>query len=58
MRAVMNEDKPEGIWRRFMPIGTKEEMDRFGALIEEKNLSREDVRIILRAVRLNPNTLW
>lgn len=43
------------IWRRFVPIGTKEEMDRLNILIKEKNLSREDLMIILSALKINPN---
>lgn len=43
------------IWRRFIPIGSKEEMDKFETLIEEKNLTREDLLIILRAIELNKN---
>lgn len=46
------------IFRRFVQIGTEEEMDRFRSLAEEKNLSREDLAVILRAVRLNPNICW
>ena len=43
------------IWRRFIPIGTKEEMDRLQRLIYEKNLSREDLLLILHTLKLNPN---
>lgn len=43
------------IWRRFVPIGTKEEMDRLDILIKEKNLSREDLMIILKSLKINPN---
>ena len=49
----MDSEKP--IWRRFIPIGSKEEMDRFESLIEEKNLSREDLIVILKAIKLNKN---
>lgn len=43
------------IYRRFIPIGTKEEMDKFHTLIKETNLSRDDLITILRAIKLNPN---
>lgn len=43
------------IWRRFVPIGNKEEMDRFETLVEEKNLTREDLMVIFRALELNKN---
>lgn len=46
------------IYRRFIPIGTVEEMDRFKSLVEEKNLSREDMRVILQAIKLNPDISW
>jgi len=48
----------EPIYRRFIPIGTKEEMDRLESLAEEKNLSREDLAVILRAIKLNPDISW
>lgn len=48
-------DSEKKIWRRFIPIGDKEEMDRFESLVEEKNLSREDLIVILRAIKLNKN---
>lgn len=44
------------IYRRFVPIGTDEEMDKFLSIVKEKNLSREDLIAILRAIKLNPNT--
>ena len=43
------EDK---IYRRFMPIGNEEEMENLARLVEEKNLSHED--LILKAIELNP----
>lgn len=45
-------------WRRFIPIGTPKEMDKLSALIDEKNLSREDLRLILTTIRLNPDISW
>ena len=48
----------ERIWRRFIPIGTEEEMDRLHSLVEEKNLSREDLATVLRAIKLNPDISW
>ncbi|MFW5677582.1 MAG: hypothetical protein ACOCNL_15185 [Acetivibrio ethanolgignens] len=41
-------------YRRFIPIGDKEKLDKFEALMAEKNLSKEDVILILQAVKLNP----
>lgn len=52
------EEQTEALYRRFVPIGTEEEMDRFHSLVEEKNLSREDLRLILRAIKLNPDISW
>lgn len=52
------EEHAEAIYRRFIPIGTAEEMDKFHSLTEEKNLSREDLRVILRAIKLNPDISW
>lgn len=46
------------IFRRFIPIGTEEEMDRARSLVEEKDLSKEDLRAILRAIKLNPDISW
>ena len=43
-----------GDYRRFIPIGDKEKLDKFEALMAEKNLSKEDIILILRAVKLNP----
>lgn len=40
-------------YRRFIPIGTEKQMDKFKTLVEEKNLSREDLTVILRAITLN-----
>lgn len=39
----------EYIYRRFIPIGTEKEMDRFHSLVEEKKLSRNDMLTILFA---------
>lgn len=52
------EQKVSCVFRRFVPIGTKEEMDRFFSLVGEKNLSREDLALILQAIRLNPDISW
>ena len=41
-------------YRRFIPIGDKEKMDKFKTLVEKKNLSKEDVILVLQAVKLNP----
>lgn len=54
----MDEKMETPIFRRFVPIGTEEEMDRFRSLVEEKNLSREDLRVILRAIKLNSDISW
>lgn len=45
----------DSIYRRFIPIGTPEEMDRLKSLIEEKSLSHEDLKLILETIKLNPN---
>lgn len=39
----------EYIYRRFIPIGTEKEMDRFHSFVEEKSLSRNDMLTILFA---------
>lgn len=46
----------ETLYRRFVPIGNKKIMDKFEVLCEHKNLSRDDLILILKAVELNPNT--
>lgn len=51
-------DQAKSFLRRFIPIGTAEEMDKFRSLAEEKNLSREDLRVILQAIKLNPDISW
>lgn len=43
------------IYRRFKPIGDRKTMDKFEVLCERKNLSREDLIIILCAIELNRN---
>lgn len=44
----------KSILHRFIRIGTKEEMDKLNSLAEEKNLSKDDLTLILRAIKLNP----
>lgn len=46
------------IFRRFIPIGTPEEMDKLKSLIEEKSLTREDLKLILETIKLNPDISW
>lgn len=41
------------IFRRFVPIGTSDDMDKFAALLVEKNITRDDLLLILRSVKLN-----
>ena len=41
------------IFRRFVPIGTSDDMDKFIALLVEKNITRDDLLLILRSVKLN-----
>ncbi len=53
-----SEEQAKAFFRRFVPIGTAEEMDKFLSLAEEKNLSREDLRLILRSIKLNPDISW
>lgn len=48
----------DSIYRRFIPIGTPEEMDRLKSLMEEKSLSREDLKLILGTIKLNPDISW
>nr|DAW22450.1 MAG TPA: hypothetical protein [Caudoviricetes sp.] len=48
----------DSIYRRFIPIGTPEEMDRLKSLMEEKSLSREDLKLILETIKLNPDISW
>lgn len=56
VEAASKDDAP--IYRRFIPIGTEEQMDKFQTLSEEKNLSRDDLAVILRAIKLNPDISW
>lgn len=51
-------EQEKALLRRFIPIGTKEEMDKFRSLAEEKNLSRDDLAVILHAIKLNPDISW
>ena len=46
--------KTTGEYRRFIPIGSQKEMDKFNALVNSKNLSRMDLYTILTAIKLNP----
>ena len=41
------------IFRRFVPIATSDDMDKFTALLVEKNITRDDLLLILRSVKLN-----
>ena len=41
------------IFRRFVPIGTSDDMDTVTALLVEKNITRDDLLLILRSVKLN-----
>ena len=43
----------QNIFRRFIPIGTAEEMDKLLSLAEEKNVSREALSLTLRPLTLN-----
>ena len=42
-------------WRRFILIGTDEDEKRLVDLISRKNLSKEDLKLILQTVKLNPD---
>ena len=44
----------EIIFRRFTPIGTEQDIDRLLSLVKEKSLSREDLILILKTIKLNP----
>ncbi len=46
----------KGEWRRFKPKDSKN-LDRLQSLIEKKNLSREDLILILSTIELNQNVL-
>lgn len=41
-------------YRRFEPLGGLKEMIEFETLCEEKNLSRHDLYVILKALRVRP----
>lgn len=41
--------------RRFVLTGTDEDLDKLISLMKEKSLSREDVMLILRTVKMNPS---
>lgn len=45
--------KPD--FRRFTRIGTRKDLDKLRYLVEEKNLSREDLILILKTIKLNPD---
>ena len=42
-------------FRRFTRIGTREDLDKLRFLVKEKNLSREDLVLILKTIILNPD---
>ena len=48
------EQMEEIIFRRFTPIGTEQDIDRLLSLVKEKSLSREDLILILKTIKLNP----
>ena len=41
-------------YRRFEPLGNEKEMKEFETLCEEKDLSRHDLYVILKALRVRP----
>lgn len=43
------------IYRRFIPTGTEEEMKKLDELIADKDLSKADLVLILRCLKLNWN---
>lgn len=43
------------IYRRFIPIGAEEEMKKLDELIADKDLSKADLVLILRCLKLNWN---
>lgn len=51
--AGWTEDQAKVLFRRFIPIGTAEEMGKLLSLVKEKSLSREDLTLILRTIALN-----
>lgn len=42
----------ENEYRRSIPIGDKEKVEKFEALMKEKNFSTEDATVILQVVKL------
>lgn len=48
----------DNIFRRFIPIGSEENLDRLSSLVKEKSLSREDLKLILETIKLNPDISW
>lgn len=44
-------------YRRFIMIGTETQENRLTALIEQKNLSHEDLLLILQTIQINPDVL-
>lgn len=55
MREVRDVREMESFFRRFMLIGTKKDLDKLRFLVKEKNLSREDLTLILTTIKLNPD---
>lgn len=45
----------EKSYRRFVPVGNERTMDKFEALCKRKNLSVDDLILILQAIELNSN---
>lgn len=52
--SIRKELKAMEDYRRFEPLGNEEEMKGFKTLCEEKNLSRHDLYVILKALRVRP----
>jgi hypothetical protein len=43
------------MYRRFKKVGNEEEMKKVSQLVNDKNLTREDLLLILKSLEVNQN---
>ena len=51
----MEEKRPKRTYLRFIVIGTDEDLAKFEDVADAKNLTREDLILILKTIKLNPS---
>lgn len=53
--AIVIPDSSEHIYRRFIVKGNDKQLKSFENMIAEKQLSREDLKLVLQTIELNPD---